>query len=114
MPYNGHMLTTVVTQVLPNSATSRAIGELTCQQTTAYNEAVALLNTGYDHRIDDHQRGLDVVSKKCRQPVAHRANGVRWAICTVDPFCEFLRRGAFPSTLRKHPIGFLGGNGVWN
>ena len=46
MPYNGHMLTTVVTPVLPNSATSRAIGELTCQQTTAYNEAVALLNRG--------------------------------------------------------------------
>jgi hypothetical protein len=46
VPYNGHMLTTVVTPVLPNSATSRAIGELTCQQTTAYNEAVALLNRG--------------------------------------------------------------------
>ena len=24
-----------------------------------------------------------------------------------------LRRGTFPPTLRKHPIGFLGGSGVW-
>ena len=45
--YNQAMIIiTVVTPVLPNSATSRAIGELTCQQTTAYNEAVALLNRG--------------------------------------------------------------------
>ena len=40
------MLFTICTPVLPNQGTSRAIGELTCQQTAAYNRAVALLNRG--------------------------------------------------------------------
>ena len=40
------MLSTIVTSVLPDAATNRAIGELLCQQTAAYNEAVALLNRG--------------------------------------------------------------------
>ena len=38
------MLTTVVTPVLPNSATSRATDESICQQTAAYTEAAPLLN----------------------------------------------------------------------
>lgn len=40
------MLTTICTPVLPDPATSQAIGDLLCQQTASYNEAVALLNRG--------------------------------------------------------------------
>ena len=40
------MLSTIVTSVLPDAATNRAIGELLCQQTAAYNETVSLLNRG--------------------------------------------------------------------
>ena len=40
------MISTMVARVLPAPPSSRAIGELVSQQTTAYNEAVTRLNRG--------------------------------------------------------------------
>ena len=40
------MLSTIVARVLPDPSSSRAIGELVSQQTSAYNEAVTRLNRG--------------------------------------------------------------------
>ena len=40
------MLSTIVARVLPDTCSSRAIGELLSQQTAAYNEAVTHLNRG--------------------------------------------------------------------
>ena len=40
------MLFTIITPVLPDRNSSRAVGELLCQQTAAYNQAVTLLNRG--------------------------------------------------------------------
>ena len=40
------MLFTIITPVLPDRNSRRAVGELLCQQTAAYNQAVTLLNRG--------------------------------------------------------------------
>ena len=68
------MLTTICTPVLPDPATSQAIGELLCQQTAAYNEAVALLNRGINIRKRSTKKepyGFNKLLTKWRRHESH-------------------------------------------
>ena len=68
------MLATICTPVLPDPATSQAIGDLLSQQTAAYNEATALLNRGTTIRKRSTRKepyGFNNLLTKWRQQETH-------------------------------------------
>lgn len=68
------MIATICTPVLPNPATSQAIGDLLGQQTAAYNQAVTLLNRGITIRKRSNKKephGFNNLLTKWRHQEPH-------------------------------------------